>query len=681
MHVTNILLFSSLLLRLLSAYPADPHEAYRGLLAMQNAASLSFPRASLRDFMLTLPLASPCIARLGHIANHFLTDPAVSLFLQYSGKQINDVGGYDECDQTESSYFLVMAIMFSPSTGYRFGFCVPKECSVPDLQAAKPDIAAFLSSALGMYLSPSMIILGDMREIPETFHKLKPSAVIMICFTGLFALLIIVASVLDYNWTLAQHNDSMLAKALVCFSAQRNIKSLFNTENRVDGKLEVLNGIRVWSICWVVIGHTFSIMMAEGILNIQEVLVEVKESFFIGIIKAGVLAVDVFFFLSGFLAALAFYRVFKNPRNVTVKTVVFAYIHRYVRLLPLLLVSSFIFTQLLPLMFDTPNVHVMDTSIESCENRSYLNLLYVSNFFESIDRTCVGWAWYLMNDMQMYVFLPFLVIAYVKSRRLGLFILLAVTVVSAIIQFALCYYYDFNLSFGNPNSAKSSLYVYIKPYCRVIPYLQGVFMYFLYEDGKEETGTVSVFKQIQRTVKESQLVRIVLYLVGGVCIFLPVYSFYFLDRYPESWGKAFGLVQILTCKPVFVLGLSLIILPVLVGEGKPLLGFLGHPTMNVLGKLTYGTYMLHIPVVVWSILGSVQARVYTQFDTIIRTSGYVLLSYIVAFVVDILYESPVAQLLKLLLGQQRAGGKDKGKGEEKTKATAETEGSANTASN
>ncbi len=672
----DIFLLSLLLtLQMSHALPSDPGKVYRSILHSKSLPNLT-PHTILPLLLRPglLPTTSSCLSRLQSMANHFLTDPTFSILLGYSSRQLNDMGMYKECEKQGAYYNLLFGIIIGEGVEYRVGLCMPKECSVEVIAAVKPEIARLISSAFGTPVGEDKLLLIDTREFAETFSRIWPSTAVFLVVSAVLLATIAVVSVLDYRGAFPKNSDAVWTKALVCFSVQRNIGSLMNTENRVDGKLEVLNGIRVWSICWVVIGHVFEIMMMEGVMNLEDVIYDIDNSFFIAIIKAGVLAVDVFFFLSGFLAALVLCRSLKNPRNRTAKTIVFAYVHRYVRLLPLMMVCSFLIPQILPMLYDNPMLHLLEAQAESCKNRMYQNLLYASNFLEPLSRTCTGWVWYLTNDMQMFLFMPFIALLYIRNKRLCLAALGGISVISLAVQIALCYKYNFSLSYSHSaNEADQEIVYYIKPYCRVIPYIQGVFLYFLYEDGKQETGTIPAFQWVQKSVHDSRALRIFLYVFGGVALLLPVYSFYFIDRYPELWGKAFGIFQMLSCRPVFILGLSLLILPVLVGRGKQLLAFLGHPSMNVLGKLTYGTYMLHIPVIVWGALSAYQGRVYTIVDNVFKTSGFVAVSYLAAFVVDIVYESPVAQLLRLIMGPRTRGGKDKEKGETKTiKAETET---------
>lgn len=91
-----------------------------------------------------------------------------------------------------------------------------------------------------------------------------------------------------------------LGKVFFSFSFMHNIEKMFSVSDRGDENLKVINGIRVFSICWVIIGHSFMNVMGAPITNIVTAL-SVTEKWYFALVPGGFFAVDVFFYLSGFL--------------------------------------------------------------------------------------------------------------------------------------------------------------------------------------------------------------------------------------------------------------------------------------------------------------------------------------------------------------------------------------------
>lgn len=49
----------------------------------------------------------------------------------------------------------------------------------------------------------------------------------------------------------------------------------------------------------------------------------------------------------------------------------------------------------------------------------------INNFIpRDYDVTCMGWSWYLANDMQLYIITPVFIFAYYKFKLLGWALLL-----------------------------------------------------------------------------------------------------------------------------------------------------------------------------------------------------------------------------------------------------------------
>lgn len=70
--------------------------------------------------------------------------------------------------------------------------------------------------------------------------------------------------------------------------------------------LNVFNGIKTFSMFWVIFGHLFSVRLKYDV-NIVGIP-SIVERFFYVFVTGGFLAVDVFFFIGGFLVAYSFMR-------------------------------------------------------------------------------------------------------------------------------------------------------------------------------------------------------------------------------------------------------------------------------------------------------------------------------------------------------------------------------------
>jgi len=98
---------------------------------------------------------------------------------------------------------------------------------------------------------------------------------------------------------------------LLAFSVSSNFNKLLAPAP--PGDMPVLNGIRVLSLFWVIMGHTWSAIIAIPMMNIRS-MIDVVQRFRFQPIYAGYFSVDSFFMLSGFLVAYLFVRQLEKVR-------------------------------------------------------------------------------------------------------------------------------------------------------------------------------------------------------------------------------------------------------------------------------------------------------------------------------------------------------------------------------
>ena len=65
-----------------------------------------------------------------------------------------------------------------------------------------------------------------------------------------------------------EDRKSKLGLALYSFSPINNVKKLFTVNKKGDQSLAVLNGVRVLSIGWVVVGHSFNFALITPTVNL-----------------------------------------------------------------------------------------------------------------------------------------------------------------------------------------------------------------------------------------------------------------------------------------------------------------------------------------------------------------------------------------------------------------------------
>ncbi|CAF1664171.1 unnamed protein product, partial [Adineta ricciae] len=279
--------------------------------------------------------------------------------------------------------------------------------------------------------------------------------------------------------------SSSLTNFLAEFSAIKTLRRIFTMKTKKDNdSFPFINGIRVLSLCWVIIGHSIAFGLSYT-SNIVDILVWTRNVSFQLIINA-LLSVDTFFVLSGFLTAVLFIREVKKKEKLSVRLVILYYVHRYIRLTPTLLLVILVSINLTPYFGQGP-VYPTQKGFESDDCRYvhwWTSILYIGNFVNPHEM-CLGITWYLHNDMQFHWIAPLALIPFVLGRKSISFIIaiLFVLIGIASITGILLYYPDMSVdvleAFTDKPGPTFYKNIYITPWCRISAYAVGLLTGFI----------------------------------------------------------------------------------------------------------------------------------------------------------------------------------------------------------
>merc|ERR1711871_712120 len=131
------------------------------------------------------------------------------------------------------------------------------------------------------------------------------------------------------------------------------------------------------------------------------------------------MSVDSFFFLGGFLFSLLTVKELQNRRGRF--NPISALVLRYLRLTPSLGFVMLVYYFIWPHLATGPFApRFQDSVYRRCDVSWWSELTYVLNFipFDS-DKVCMGWTWYLGDDMIFFIVGIFLLPIYYRSRVIG----------------------------------------------------------------------------------------------------------------------------------------------------------------------------------------------------------------------------------------------------------------------
>eukprot|EP00830_Metopus_es_P019794 TRINITY_DN749_c0_g4_i1.p1 TRINITY_DN749_c0_g4~~TRINITY_DN749_c0_g4_i1.p1 ORF type:complete len:752 (+),score=95.91 TRINITY_DN749_c0_g4_i1:99-2258(+) len=590
-------------------------------------------------------------------------------FLLYSFKGLNDIGDFKSCSVANGTRYLLLTAKVSdgtPASGY-FGLCLPQECSANYLtENLRPMLITLLKelmNIMGIPITGFFSVTDDAVNFVDVIAKNKelgtisPLGVILIIIGILAVIAALIFTYMDYRLSKGKFSGETGNKVVECWSLVRNAKFLFYNKNPVDMSLEVLNGVRVLSMCWVISGHTFDYFNVSPIANIFDLPDKIEHSYNFQLIMAGTFSIDVFFFMSGFLNALTMHASLSKIKgaNESLKATLVAIAHRYIRLLPLYLIAILTTIAIVPYFFsEGPLGSINEWQMNICKEKWWHNLLYIQNFTK-IGEGCLIWSWYLANDMQFFLVTPLLLIAYHKNKRLTFIIIAIVVSLSVISQIYVIWHYELSISYFYEAEGELFEDYYVKPYCRINAYLLGIiiaWMYFAWKEDKEGTS-MFCFNRMTRKWVENPYIKYSLIAIGIGITYACVSLQYVFNHYWKDIRTWHNVLYIIVSRPLFVVGLLMVIYPALLGKEKILFTILGAPFWNPLAKLTYGAYLFHVIILIAEKSGEYHSSFFTVMRVLFFAIHIWVLSYLISLILTLFFELPIAQLEKTFLFPRR----------------------------
>ncbi|XP_071495950.1 nose resistant to fluoxetine protein 6-like [Diadema antillarum] len=457
-----------------------------------------------------------------------------------------------------------------------------------------------------------------------------------------------------------QSEPNILVRLLLCFAISRNLPKILRTKQG-EGSVSCLNGIRVISISWVILGHTLIMTVQSGTSeNLLTALPNWMKNFGFQAIASAGFAVDSFFFLSGFLLTLLTLRKMKEKDGKIPWA--WLYFHRYIRLTPTLGALILVLTFVLPNLGQGPIWFGVQPTVSHCQSYWWTNILYINNFHPGITKDCVQWGWYLANDMQFFVLSPLILLPLFWFTTVGVLALVTTCLVSFITTAILMSKYDLPPGLF---AASTSIFVpsanglspsdgveyqdkiYVKPYCRIPPYLVGMAMgYIIYQIGK-------------RKIRMSPALAAAGWAMASGVGIAVVYGLYGISRGTVTPSTTTSAAYVSLSTFAWAVTLSWVVFACHYGYGGVIDSFLSWSFWVPLSRLTYSVYLFHPVVIKLYALSLTVPFHWSDLTLSYMFASFLLLSHAVALIVVLVLEFPVGNLEKMLQKSLSSQGKGK----------------------
>ncbi|XP_076353848.1 nose resistant to fluoxetine protein 6-like isoform X2 [Tachypleus tridentatus] len=434
--------------------------------------------------------------------------------------------------------------------------------------------------------------------------------------------------------------SGIVGDVLLCFSVYTNGAKLLDT-TPPKGQLCCLHGIRFLSMSWVILGHTY-LFGYPIIENFMEVFDLINTRAFEAV-KKGEFSVDTFFLLSGLLVTYLFLRESHKSRTTWFKWVYF-YVHRFWRLTPTLMLLLAFDAVLWKHLGSGPFWPEDGTEGTTCSNYWWRNLLYINNMWNQTEM-CMAWTWYLANDMQFYIISPMFLSIFKSHTLVSVGVVGVLMLTSWICTGVLSSVYELRSMFSQHLDAEAALTaansqqsyfntIYIKPWCRIGPYLVGVIVSFLlYRTGK------------RTNFLNKWLVLLCWLVAAGLCLSV-VYGTYHVDM-SNSTNSFYNTLS----HTAWAVGVGWVIYACVTGHGGFIDTLLSWKFWIPLSRLTYCAYLIHPLVMYWYYLSSKTTMYVTHPLMVINFLAFLVVSYSLALVASLAFESPMMALEKLIVNK------------------------------
>lgn len=447
--------------------------------------------------------------------------------------------------------------------------------------------------------------------------------------------------------------ENFLVKFFLCFGLHKNARQVLSTEVPKNA-IGCINGIRTISMMWVILGHLYFFGMLSPLDNPLTVAKIFHTYKFLPISNAYV-SVDTFFLLSGLL--VAFLGLRRMDKNEGCLNIPMFYLHRFIRLTPPYMFVILFWNNIFPLIITGPlsQNYRNDEFQEACNNYWWTNLLYINNFYPKMAKECLGWSWYLANDMQFYIISPiFLILIYRFDRHFefsryryffGYLIIAVACFISFIVTASIIGVKNYPVLItaaifpGNPRSKhiqESQDELYIKPYIRAPPYLVGILLGYI----------------LSRKVTIKPRYKKLLYSIGWISSILFAYGVIFGPwGVFKKGGEFFTLTQAVCYGSLHRLAFGISVAWVIYACHNKAAGYINDLlSMRVwvpMSRLTFGAYLLHPLVIMFFFNAQGNAYHYAENLVVFDFISLTFVSYACAFLLAVFVEYPVSNLEKM----------------------------------
>ena len=616
-----------------------------------------------------------------------LSSPPYGKMFQYSGKSINQLGVYESCwELSEANYVL---IEFNRHPPILWSICGPSECNHDDwyyiVNSWIDSVSGYLPSKSEVKLASSSDNTLDIefkvhfpeRYIRSRFHYLNGPAQAMIVITVIIFTICVAGTIVDLytkqseeeikldveqtgitkdEYLSVPSSGKLWSDVLICFSIIRNAKKLMSQHlDDYHPHLYFFDGIRVITIGWVILGTCGGYYLSDvPVINYMKIK-QIGKMYYVLPAYTSLLALDVLFWVGGFLYAYFFLNSFTNSATHWLKI----YLKHYLEMVPLFIFVTFFFWTLARFIGFGPWFFTGNKIYDDCKDYWWANLFFLSNMIPYGQWSeCISSGWFLSVEMQLFVFTPPLILLYKKSPYIGWFICSGLIFLGIILGGVVAHHFYLNVSVGNPDHSWTFYnYYFNKPYIRMPPYLFGILSGFIYFASLNQSDDpianlfVKLFKNFTyRYVNLAFGVTMWLVLVN---VQFQVYEHPGSDLDYDEWSHSktsayyaflrFGLGLAYTC----------MFTPMALGYFPWIAAVFSSQIWTPWSRLTFTAFLIHVPIIDICMRSLQMAKYFNKTYVFVEFLTMTILVYFFAFAFALVIDIPAKSLILMIFGRKK----------------------------
>lgn len=283
-------------------------------------------------------------------------------------------------------------------------------------------------------------------------------------------------------------------------------------------------------------------------------------------------------------------------------------------------------------------------------------MFLASVYHPRVDRECLSWLWIISNEVIFFAALIVVFYMYKIRPLFGYLVLFTILLASVVVNLVEGLIYEFTYRSGVSRSLIATLKIHPINACQ--GYMVGVLfalIWFSFKNRKDDHHRLEFVVKFFKRILNSKFLRIVFIVVGLILmvglIYLPFPIYAMEEATPEQKRVKSILSSILISveRGLIAISLCIFLIPSIVGKAGITRVIFGNRVFIPLARLNTSALLVHGVILMWYFFGKFQIL---RLDPKVLNFAFIalsLLSYILAVVFTLVFESPFITMEQILL--------------------------------